>query len=335
MEIRPVDVHDEDLFQSFFEIMRAAELFERPGMPMWSYHEAAVHYRTPQPEEEVHPFAAFEGATMLGIATMSLPVNDNTDKVYAQVDVVPEQRRRGIGSALVDHIVGQTRAINRAIVLGESTFDMSQRETHPYRRFAEKHGFALASVEINRALALPVADDFIKRWSDEAAPHHLDYRIETFDDAIPDELLESFCYLLNQLVVDAPTGDIDFEAQSTSPESLRIFEETLKKQGRTVYSTVAIDRSGEAVAHSELVVPPGDPGNVYQWGTFVRRDSRGHRLGLAVKARNLQVMQAAHPDRRRIFTCNSEVNGPMVAINELMGFEPVDLLAEFQLKLDV
>ncbi len=335
MDIRPIDVHDDTLFKAFFEIMRSAELFEREDMPMWSYHEAAVHYRTPHPDQEVRPFAAFEGATMVGIATMSLPVKDNTDKVYAQVDVAPDQRRRGIGSALTEHIVTETRAIGRTVVLGESNIEISLRENHPYRRFAEKHGFALASVEVSRALALPVADDLINGWIDQAASHHDDYRIETFDDAIPDELLESLCYLLNQLVVDAPTGDIDFEAEATSPESLRISEETFRKQGRTVYSTVAIDKAGEAVAHTELVVPSGDPGNVYQWQTFVHRDHRGHRLGLAVKARNLRVMQAAHPDRSRIVTCNSEVNGPMVAINELMGFEPLDLLAEFQLKLDV
>lgn len=334
MDIRRIDVHDDALFEAFFEIMRAAELFERPGMPMWSHHEAAVIFRAQDPDEETLAYAAFEGELMVGIAAMFLPLNDNTDKVYAEVDVAPDQRRRGIGSALLRHIVSETRAAGRSTLLTEAKYAFSRREDHLYRRFAEKHGLTLASVEINRALALPVADDLIQRWVDEAAPHHAGYRIETFVDDIPEELLESYLYLLNQLAVDAPSGDIDYEPEGQTPESFRIHQQTLKEQGRTVYATLAIDEDGAAVAHTELVIPSGDPGNVYQWGTLVRQDHRGHRLGLAVKARNLQAMQAAHQDRRRIFTCNSEVNDAMVAINERMGFEPIDLLAEFQLKLD-
>lgn len=333
MDIRRIDVHDDDLFTDFYEIMRTAELFERPGMPMWSAHEGAVMFREADPDQETRAYAAFEGETMVGAASMFLPLKDNTDKVYAGVHVAPDRRRRGIGSVLLEHLVSETKGAGRSTMLAEASYSLLQRETHPYRRFAEKHGLRLASVEIHRALALPVADELIQQWILDAAPHHADYRLQTFVDDIPEDLLESYCYLLNQLAVDAPSGDIDYEPEGLTPESFRIHQHTLKKQGRTSYATLAIDSAGQAVAHTDLVVP-ADPGNVYQWGTLVRQDHRGHRLGLAVKARNLLTMQAAHPDRRRIFTCNSEVNDSMVAINERMGFEPVEMVAEFQLKLD-
>ena len=87
------------------------------------------------------------------------------------------------------------------------------------------------------------------------------------------------------------------------------------------------------MAHSVLCVDSDDPVNIQQFGTLVHRDHRGHRLGLAVKARNLREVQQAYPDRRRVVTTNAETNDHMVAINELMGFEPVELLAEFQRKL--
>lgn len=52
-----------------------------------------------------------------------------------------------------------------------------------------------------------------------------------------------------------------------------------------------------------------------------------------MKARNLRAVQAEHTDRTRVFTCNAEDNGPMVDINVLMGFQPIELLAECQRKL--
>ena len=68
---------------------------------------------------------------------------------------------------------------------------------------------------------------------------------------------------------------------------------------------------------------------VYQWGTLVGREHRGHRLGLATKAVNLRAVQAARDDLTLVTTQNAEVNDHMVAINELMGFRPVEAHAEF------
>jgi hypothetical protein len=73
---------------------------------------------------------------------------------------------------------------------------------------------------------------------------------------------------------------------------------------------------------------------VHQWATIVNREHRGHRLGLAIKAANLRAVQRAFPERTAVYTSNSEQNDNMVAINEKMGFRPVELFVEFQRKLD-
>ena len=145
--------------------------------------------------------------------------------------------------------------------------------------------------------------------------------------------MESFCYLFNQLALDAPTGDIEFEAEAMTPEDFAIRRAKVKEMGRTVYETVAIDSSGAAVAHSTLAVSAANPRDVWQWGALVRRDARGHRLGLAVKAANLRALQRGHPETEAVYTTNSEDNDAMVAINVRMGFRPVELLAEYQRKL--
>jgi RimJ/RimL family protein N-acetyltransferase len=134
------------------------------------------------------------------------------------------------------------------------------------------------------------------------------------------------------LATDAPTGDLEFEPEVVPVESLRAREKMLVEQGRIAYTSLAIDRDGQAVADSVLAVPRDDSDNVMQWATLVRADHRGHRLGLAVKVANLRALQAAHPERKRIWTQNSEDNEHMVSINEKLGFKPVEVVLEFQRK---
>ena len=71
----------------------------------------------------------------------------------------------------------------------------------------------------------------------------------------------------------------------------------------------------------------------YQWGTLVRPDHRGHRLGLAVKVANVRLLQETHPRITTVVTFNADVNAPMVAVNERLGFVPVQWMGELQKKL--
>ena len=84
--------------------------------------------------------------------------------------------------------------------------------------------------------------------------------------------------------------------------------------------TVAIAPSGEVVGYNDLVVSADDPDEVMQWGTLVRREHRGHRLGMAVKVCGLQELALFAPQAKRIQTCNAEQNAHMVGFNVELGF---------------
>ena len=217
-------------------------------------------------------------------------------------------------------------------MLSDATYSFDRRDDHGYRRFAERHGFRVASTEVTRRLALPIDESVLQAWADEAAPHHRDYRIETYND-IPDDLLPSVCYVVNQLALEAPTGDIDFEAQQMTPEMHRQAHERDKRSGTTTIATLAIDGAGQAVAVTTLSVDAGGGDRVHQQETIVHRDHRGHRLGLAVKAANLRALQQAFPERTAVYTSNHEDNAQMVAINERMGFHPLELNVGFMRNL--
>ncbi len=114
-----------------------------------------------------------------------------------------------------------------------------------------------------------------------------------------------------------------------TPERFAERQVAVKEMGRTILETLAIAPDGTVAAQSTLSIPIDDSGDVWQWGTFVHREHRGHRLGLATKAANLRALQTQFPDTKRIVTQNGETNDFMVSINVLMGFELVEASAEF------
>jgi RimJ/RimL family protein N-acetyltransferase len=333
VDVRPIDLADDRLMRRWYDLTEAADLFERPWATQWSFEEFTISARTPDEALRWILTGAFDGAEMVGAGLLQLPQLDNTDKVYGGVFVEPELRRRGIGSAVVEHIVEVMHDEGRSVLLVEAGIPGEQREDHPYARFARKHGFSMANVEVHRVLDLPLDTAVLEAMQAEAAPHHEAYEIHTFEDEIPEELLPSYVHLLNQLALDAPTGDIEFEEEGFTPELFRKHLEKLRRQGRHRLSTVAIAPDGEAVAHTDLVVPREDRPKVYQWGTLVRRDHRGHHLGAAVKLQNLLELQRRHPERTQIHTTNAENNDTMIGINERLGFRVVEICPEFMLTI--
>lgn len=335
MHIRELNLDDDAEIHTFYTVFKDAEVAENPDRPVWPEPLLKSHLVSTAGDEEAHAFVCLddEDGRMVSVGFVFLPLLDNTEKTYTGVFVTPRERGRGLGTAMTDHVVEFARSVGRTVVLAEATYSFDRREDHPYRRFAERHGFALASTEVRRVLELPVSDELLREWIDESAQHHGAYRIQSFVNELPDELLPSVCHVMNQLVLDAPTGDIDFEPEQITPEIRRAHDERATKAGLTRYETVAMDASGTAVAVTALGLHEDDPHKAMQWATIVQKEHRGHRLGLAVKAANLRAFQLAQPQAALITTCNEEHNGPMVDINERLGFRPVELLVEFQRKL--
>ncbi len=329
MEIAPVDVASDLMLRASYDLERRATLAGRADSPHWSWPEMATKWRRPDPGEKTCLLAGTEAGRMVAGAVLFLPLLDNTEKCWLGVCVEPSEQDRGLGRRMLEHVEALARSDGRTTLLTETKLPFAEVAAHRHRRFAEAAGYTLSNVEIVRRLRLPVPARDLASWTAQAAERHDGYRIETYRDGVPDEILPSLGVLHGQLSVDAPTGETDWEAEVFTPERMKENHASLVAAGRRIYETVAIARDGTVAAQSTLSVPPaGTRTDVSQWGTFVHRDHRGRRLGLAVKAANLRAMQEAHPEMRRLTTQNAETNAFMVAINEQMGFAPVEASVE-------
>ena len=211
-------MHDDTALRRFHEIGWRAEMEDgRPWQTFQSYDEMAIALRHPSPGQRSDAVGIFDGDRMVGGGIAWLSLDDNVDKAFVFPCVEPELRRRGIGGELLEALVEHVRGLGRTEVMSGTSYRFEEREDSPLLRFAAAHGFAPANLEVVRQLTLPVADALLDEIDAEVAAHADGYEVLSFVDDLPDELLESYCYLVNQLALDAPTGDLDFEEETFTP----------------------------------------------------------------------------------------------------------------------
>lgn len=332
--IEAVDVHDAAAYRPWYDVYAAAERHGREAYAtVWQAEELRVALTEPSSRSrQLAHLGTVDGRPVVA-GWIEFPLLDNLDRAKLSVHVAPEARRRGHGTTMLVHLEELARAHGRNVLGGEATYSYASGpdglgESGP--EFARARGYDLALGDVQRRLALPVADDMLERLAVEAAPHHTAYTLRSWVGPVPDDLVHGWVALSSSLSTEAPVGGLDLEPEAADIGAHRESEQRAARQGRTKYNTVALCEDGEVVAYTDIATTIHEPGRAYQWGTLVRRDHRGHRLGLAVKVANLRLLQAERPDIDHVITYNAEVNGHMIGVNERLGFVPSARLAAFQ-----
>jgi GNAT superfamily N-acetyltransferase len=303
----------------------------RPWHESGSVAELTRSLQHRPPGDRLLVWLARRGAEPVGLASMWLPDDDNTDKAWLELDVHPGARRRGIGSALLETLVAAAAADGRSELVIGTRIPLSgpnapaHEPEHEHERFVRRHGFTVQVHETMRHLRLPVPSELLERLDPAAGGGIPGYRVETVTGPIPAPLRASYCDVVNRLVVDAPSGEIDWEPETLTPAKLAACELADERIGRTRVTSLAVhEATGRVVAYTEIVAPGTTPRSVRQEGTLVHGEHRGHRLGLAVKVANLRALAQVAPARELITTGNADTNPWMIAINEQLGFHPAE-----------
>ena len=338
LRIAPVDPADDAAFAAWHHVYETSTRHELGEVASpWQLEELRVTMHGVGTHSWSGAWAAAADGVTVGAGWMRTPLLDNLELAEIDVHVLPGHRRRGTGAALLALLEDEALARGRRVLTALSSWPYDAGtggDGAPGPEFARARGYDLALSEVQRELRLPVDDDLLAGLADDAARAHPAYELRAWSGPVPDDLLQGWAEITSILATEAPTGDLDLEPEAASTEAVREREDTVARQGRRKYNAVALSSSGEVVAYSDLATTVHEPGRAYQWGTLVRRDHRGHRLGVAVKVANLQLLQRARPDITRLTTYNAEVNSHMIDVNEAIGFRPVARLGDFQKKLD-
>jgi GNAT superfamily N-acetyltransferase len=335
VNITEVAQEDEPALRAYWSVDAAAHRVDVPLIPMPPFEELAAE-RADQASARRRRWIAWAGDRPVGIALVMLPMLDNTDAAELSVVVHPDERRRGVGRALLAVATERMRAEGRTHAIGDSAEPLDGAAT-PGAAFAAAAGAVRALEEICRVLEFDAVDDAqLIALEAEAMAYADGYELVQWIGPCSDAVIDDLAVLTGRMVTDAPMGELSWEAEAWDRDRVRDNEARSVRLGRRWVTTAARHiGSGHLVGYTDIGVSwdqVRDAGGVaFQWTTIVAPEHRGKRLGLLLKAANLRLLRREMPGIGRVVTWNAEANEQMIAINEALGFRPHLRFCQWQL----
>jgi GNAT superfamily N-acetyltransferase len=339
LRVGDVVIEEIDLASASDDDVRAITAFRNamqaeihPDDPPWREDAVAIDVRNWPPFIKHRAFIgrADDGAIVASALTNWMVHEDNQHIVNVDLGVLPAYRRRGVGSTLLRQVVAVAEDLGRRLISSQSVDLVPSGE-----RFARRVGANLGMNQgMNRLVLADVDRDRVARWVQQGPIRAEGYSLVAADGRYPDELIEQIVDL-STVMNTAPREDLDMEDERPTVKHSREWEETNLPLGiERWYLAARHDATGQLVGWTEVGWWPTFPTTVWQWGTGVRPEHRGHAIGKWLKAVMLQRILDERPGAIDIRTTNADSNDAMLGINHALGFQKYHTHLWWQLGVD-
>jgi GNAT superfamily N-acetyltransferase len=306
----------EDL-DGYVAIVNAADQVDAPpGRPL-TRARASSDIRHGWDGRPTEVFLALAGDLVVGTVTAYLSDHENLDLAWLEPRIHPDHRRAGHGTRLLAAVEDHYRSVGRPVLV------LDAWDSPRARAFAEQAGYAVKQVAVARDLVLDGSVAERARFAAlcaEAERYGEAYDLVRIDGPTPDELVEGLV-AVTEAINDAPNDDLEYDDEVHDADRIRAYEQAQLAAGGHFLRVLAVHReTGEVAGHTVVVVDGEQPAYAEQHDTTVLPRHRGRRLGLRLKADMLCWLADVEPGLRVIRTDNAETNGPMIAVNERLGY---------------
>lgn len=259
-------------------------------------------------EELQHHFlVARLGGKAVGVANAHRTAGSyHPQRFQVEVYVLPEHRGAGVGKRLYDQLIEMLTPMDPVSLRAQVA------ESDPISvRFAKVRGFVEtkrdfpSTLDISSFKASPFLDVVDQLTSSGVTFASLDEK----DSAA---FRRHWHQVFSEVRLDTPRAD------PVSPIDFDFFEANVVNDEELLrHATVFAIRDGRIIGFSGSY-QGAKPGSVDQWLTGVVASERGQGIALALKVKVILAAQAA--GFTSIQTDNDSKNGPMLAVNEKLGF---------------
>jgi GNAT superfamily N-acetyltransferase len=333
----PAVIRDLDLFSASAADVAAAhvvastcEFGHLPGDEPMPLEEWLAEQRKKAAFLEHRYAVARMGEETVGYGFVELERDDNPHLAWANLGVLPEHQRQGIGTQLLDHLTAIAEDDGRTS-LGVTTDEGSAGE----RLLAGLGLTCRQTAHQNRLRMAEVDRDLLRSWVDRAPERAAGYELRVWDGPTPDDLVEAFA-ACTEVMNTAPLGDLEINDERMTPERLRIMETARAGAGVPWWTICAVHvETGALVGFSQLYFSGWRRATAKQGDTGVDPAHRNRGLGRWIKAAMLLRLLVERPEVSAVDTWNAGSNEPMLAINHALGFRRVRVSGNWQGDLDV
>jgi mycothiol synthase len=320
MKVEAWDAHSasEDELRERYELMALIDKETDPETPVEPFELWRQDLLQVSPFQETKRWTVRDASGLVATGWLGLNRTDsNAHLARFGINVRADARRNGVGREVLSVIADAAEAD------GRTTLGCGAPKDSPGEAFLGAAGMEHKLLDRRSRLRVDEVDQsLIDGWLADAETKTQDYELLCIDGRTPDEYVDAVIDL-EETMNDAPRDDLDMEDWHQTVEEFRDGEQRALERGeKWLYLAAQHKASGQFAGYTFLQWHPLMPELVWQGGTAVRREHRGHAIGRWLKAANYKALRGANPAAQFIDTWNAGTNKWMLAINDDMGFRP-------------
>jgi len=252
----------------------------------------------------------------VGAAFLRMP--DGSSEAELGLDVHPADRRRGIGTRLLEAAETAAREAGRQALVCADVEAGS-----PGDLFLAARGLRPVLRLTYTRLDLATAD------LPEVVPP-AGYRLVAWRGAVPDDLAEAFA-AARPAMDDMPMDEMTFTPRPWDVDRLHRVAQAVADRGEHLDTVAAVhEPDGAIVAFTEVVVPADGTGDGQHYGTGVLAEHRGRGLARWLKVEAVRRVRADFPDLSGLLADTADGNVAMRRVNESLGYRPTHRSVVYQ-----
>lgn len=196
--------------------------------------------------------------------------------------------------------------------------------------FAERLGGRAGRVNRMSELQLAHVDwDMVESWMRDCPGGAEGYRLERWDGPFPAAITEDAA-AFHHIMQTAPRDGLEIGDVVLDASHVVELDRALVEAGKDRWCIFVRSADDACVGGTEVHFEPWNATVALQQNTAIDPAHRGHGLAKWAKAAMLDRVRNERPAVERVRTGNAFSNEPMLAINNALGFEDVEVRTEWQ-----
>ncbi len=321
-------------YQKFLECINISRMERMPDDPPLTLQGLMGDYKNIPDFVVQRVYLAWKPdmSEVIGFSEGNILVNmdGNAHLFEYNLRVLAPYRRMGIGKNLFLPLLAFAQETGRRLMLTWTDSKVPAGDI-----VMEKMGAEVGLESFTNRLDVAELDrDLMNQWLAEGPVRGEGFTLGLWEADIPEEDLEQYV-MIDRVMNTAPKGTLEIDDFNVTGEQVRQIEKNLAASGTERWTMfIRHNESGKVVGFTEMYYEPARSTLIGQGATGVLPEFRNHGLGRWLKAAMMDKVLRERPAVKYVYTGNAQSNGPMLKINNLMGFKPYKTNKSWQISVE-